>query len=270
MTKIRYLNPPKITDIAYLPSWMGQLSFPVGPSTKHEYHVENGNRFMKILAPSNIGLPYGKYTRLLICYVTTIAKITKKIDVYLGDSQAQLLRSIGSKSSGGKKGSIDAFRQQTRRLFSSSIYIERSEPGDEEWMQFSIASSGQILWNPDRKEGWSAHLRLSSDFFYEARENSYPICWKTAQTLSASPTAFDMYCWLTNRAYRLHNPVVIRWEELIRQFGNEVAKPHHFRQQFKRSFQTVLTHYPHPNLRQISGGILLSPFSPHVKKDKWL
>ncbi|MBU0537230.1 MAG: hypothetical protein KKG73_02180 [Gammaproteobacteria bacterium] len=98
--------------------------------------------------------------------------------------------------------------------------------------------------------------------------HSFPINRETLIQLSSKPTQLDIYCWLTSRAGRVKGQTNISWAQLYNQFGNDIKKQYHFRFSFKRSFTSVLEHYPTVQFSFSDKGITLRPFPSHVPRTK--
>ena len=71
--------------------------------------------------PAKIGLPYGSLPRLLLAWLTTEAVKTKTRELTLGDTLSDFMRQLDLVPTGGRWGSITRLKDQTRRLFASTI-----------------------------------------------------------------------------------------------------------------------------------------------------
>ncbi len=72
--------------LGYLARAMVQATLPHRAVKGNEFIRVNGNYSLTIMAPSNIGLPYGVIPRLMLTWLTTEAVRTKSRELELGDS----------------------------------------------------------------------------------------------------------------------------------------------------------------------------------------
>lgn len=270
MRSLRSVLKPKhdfsSCDVVYMPHWLGKLALPVSKSDTCEYEAINGEYQFRLIAPSEIGLPFGSYPRLILCYLTTMAVLTQRKDIALGCSERAFLQALGRSNSGGGKGAVNAFRGQLRRLFSSCLYYESASADRTVWGQYILADGGVLTWLPGSAgEKWSAEIVLSQRFFLDAVHRSFPVRRETIIALSKSPSQMDIYCWLTSRAFSLTKPTQITWAQLYAQFGNNFSRLVHFRQHFAQTMLCVKSVYPEINYQLNQNGIRLRPFKPDVK-----
>lgn len=252
-------------EVVYIPHWMGKVSLPINHREETEFKVVNGKYRLFMMAPSARGLPYGAYPRLLLTYLATMAKITKRREVRLGSSQAAFMKSIGCMSTGGDKGSLKALKAQSMRLFSTHMYYEELYGDRWRWENYPISDHGVLLWNPEAdRNSWSAEVSLSEKFFEDAKTRAFPVYREVAFQLARKPTQFDIYCWLTSRANSMRQKTYISWCQLSQQFGNRIQKRYHFRYCFRRSFGAVVQLYPEVRFEFSESGLTLWPYPTHV------
>ena len=107
--------------LGFMARAMVQATLPHSKVAGNEFTRKNGNYSLTILSPSSIGLPYGSVPRLLLAWVTTEAVKTKSRELELGDSLSGFMRELDLVPTGGRWGSISRLKEQTKRLFASSI-----------------------------------------------------------------------------------------------------------------------------------------------------
>ena len=255
------------SEVLFVPHWLGKVALPVSPVTGNEYFAVNGKHRIHMLSPQTVGLPYGGYPRLILCYLTSIARITRRRHIPLGKSQADFLRTIGKRSTGGEKGSVTCLKMHMKRLFSTTLLYEYGDEHSFEWEHYPLAERGEFAWNPGAKiTALEGYLTLGEKFFEDAILRSFPAKRETLERLAGKPTQFDLYCWLTSRAFTLKKPIQVSWEQLRSQMGNNTKNKEHFKQTIKTALFGVSQHYPEANFRvDNSRGILLLPFPPHVQ-----
>ena len=238
-----------------------------------EFVRSNGAFTLTMLAPSKVGLPYGSLPRLLVSWVTTEAVRTKERELELGDSLSDFMRQLDLVPTGGRWGSITRLKEQTRRLFSSTVScIYDGDEGAAE-QGFRFADRHALWWDPKRPEQkslWRSTVTLSQSFFEEVTTRPVPVDMRALKALRRSPMALDMYCWITYRMSYLRQPTLVPWEALQMQFGADYADTPQGRQGFKRKVQgqlrKVLTLYPEAKVEAEKGGLRLKPSKPHIAR----
>jgi hypothetical protein len=248
-------------------------SLPHSEVTGAIFKRRNGPVSLSILNDPEIGLPYGKIPRIMIAFLCTEAKRNKDTlgpVIHLGRSQADFLLKLGLHSRGGKRGDIHRVRDQSIRLFTSTITLTDRPGGHFHWDKVSITDQGMLLWNPlkpDERAPWQSTLRLSDSFFKECIHHSMPIqMWVLHQL--RSPLAIDIYVWLTYRFNALEEPESISWRQLQWQFGaNYAPSPQgesNFKLNFKKALRQVLAIYRDAKVDVRPDRLVLLPTKPHV------
>jgi len=263
-TDISLVSAFEAKTISYIPRFFANISLPARRVTGNEYTRQNGRYTLNLLSPSDIGLPYGSYPRLLIVHLTTKAKMTGCSEIYLGSSQTQFLNSLGIQSSGGRNGTLRAFKSQTKRLLASTILW--SESTDMSWNQESMRISKEVsmTWEPVDPSKWQAYLKLDHDFYTDILSSAIPIDRRVIDACSHYPMAMDIYCWLTHRYYKMFQSQLITWEQLANQFGNIYTRRSHFKGRFVIALERVSLLYQTAKFSTNGKGLILYPSPPHV------
>ena len=263
----------KAGALGYMARTLVQATMPHKKSNTNEFIRKNGALTLSILAPSNIGLPYGVIPRLLMAWVTTDAVRTKCRTLSLGDSLSGFMEELGLVPTGGRWGTITRLKDQIRRLFSSSISCSYTDNLHESEVGFRIADCHDLWWEPkcpDQYSLFESTVTLSAAFYQEVIFRPVPIDVRVLKVLSRSPLAIDIYCWLTYRMSYLNKKIQIPWETLQIQFGSDYASNLQGTRDFKRAFLRELKKvellYEGTNL-EVNGRYLeLLPSKPHIKK----
>ena len=87
----------------------------------NEFRRRNGNYTLTMLAPSEIGLPYGVIPRLLLAWISTETVRTQERTLVLGDNLSGFMRQLDLVPTGGRWGTITRLRGQMQRLFSCMV-----------------------------------------------------------------------------------------------------------------------------------------------------
>ncbi len=229
----------------------------------------NGSLQVSISANPFVGLPYGRYPRLLMAWVTTEAVRTREPVLKLGPSLSAFMAELGLLPRGGHHGPIGRLRDQMQRLFASTITFTWDKRHEGEWHEagFRVASETHLWWNPAQPEqtvSWRSEVHLSPAFFEAVCRNPVPVDLRVLKALR-SPMALDLYCWLTYRHSYLSKSTRVPWPALAAQFGAAYGDQKDFKRRFLRALRQVLILYPTARVEQVRGGIRLKPASSHVR-----
>lgn len=243
-----------------------------------EFERKNGNFTMTMVAPSKIGLPYGTVPRLLLAWLTTEAVKTQDRELILGDSMSAFMRELGLVPTGGRWGSIARLKNQTKKLFSSTVhcnYVQKFSDGviNEQALNIHVSDQYSLWWEPKdpaQQALFNSTVTLTQPFFDEIIKNPVPIDMRALKAIKNSPMALDIYVWLTYRMSYLAKPTEIPWQALQAQFGAGYPMTSQGTRDFKKSFlghmKKVLVVYPEAKAGEGDRGLRLKPSKTHVKK----
>lgn len=228
----------------------------------------NGNYTLTLLAPPRIGLPYGSLPRLLLAWLTTEAVKTRSREIELGDSLSGFMRTLDLVPTGGRWGSITRLKDQTARLFSSTVSASYRDQDKSAEMGYRLADKSILWWDaksPEQTALWRSTVTLSEPFFREVVQHPVPVDMRALRALRQSPLALDIYSWLTYRFSYLEKPVTVPWEALAGQFGSDYKNPRHFKAHFLQELRKVLVIYPEAHVKpDAPSGFILLPSKTHV------
>uniref|UniRef100_UPI002ABD3210 replication protein RepA n=1 Tax=Burkholderia cepacia TaxID=292 RepID=UPI002ABD3210 len=218
-----------------------------------------------------IGLPYGKFPRLISAWLTREAKRTKSRELILGRSLNEFAGKLGLSNSGGRRGDTTRLKILATKLFSTFVTLKANHGDDFAYKNVSLSDSGMLLWNPNRpheQSMWESTVTLSEAFYRECMDYAVPFDLRVLHALRA-PLAIDLYLWLTWRMFILRGRVrIIPWEALRMQFGAGYAlTPQgmaHFRAEFNRCLKDVCMLYPAAKVSPGRDGLSLFPSPPHI------
>ena len=258
--------------LGYMCRALAMATMPHSDTQGSEFTRRNGAFRMTMLAPSDIGLPYGSIPRLIVSWITTEAVRTKQRELVLGDSLSAYMEKLGMVPTGGRWGTITRLREQIRRLLSASVMaVYDAEDG---WAHKSVQmfADSRLWWDPKSPEQaglWQSTLTLGADFFAEVVERPIPVDMRALQALKRSPMALDIYVWLTYRFSYLKQPTVIPWPALQAQFGAGYPDTSRgladFRRAYRKAMAKVLAIYP-AKVEDRLDGLLMRPSRTHVSK----
>ena len=257
--------------LGYMARVLVQATMPHKNTPGAEFKRSNGIFTLTILSPSEVGLPYGTYPRLLLAWLTSEAVKTRKPEVVLGPTLSGFMNELGLIPAGGRWGTISRLKDQMKRLFSSYVSFRVESDMENLGVGFPVAFKYHLWWDPkspDQAALWLSTVTLSYDFFNEIVDRPVPIDMRALKALKRSPLALDIYCWLTYRMSYLNRKTEIPWEALITQFG--VGYPYtklgvrHFKSKFLYHLRKVLVVYPAAKVDDGTYGLLLRPSKPHI------
>ena len=228
---------------------------------------------LTIWAPKEIGLSYGVIPRLELAWVAKEATVKKEKKIYLGESLSAFLSQLEIVPTGGRWGSITRVKEQTRRLFASTISCVFENKSQSSIVGFQIANEEHFFWNPlSPTQGtlFNSYIVLSDIFFNEIIKHSVPYDMDILRYFRKSPLALDIYYWLTLRMFSLTRETHLLWSYLQDQFGADYADDkfgrYHFKQHFLLQLAKVLQKYDGAKIREDNHGkgLILMPGRPSI------
>ncbi len=229
----------------------------------------NGSFTLTLLAPPKIGLPYGTVPRLLLAWLTTEAVQTQSRDLELGDNLSGFMRELDMVPTGGRWGSITRLKEQTARLFASTVSASYADADKHAEMGYRLADKSLLWWdakNPEQAALWRSSVTLTEQFYREIIEHPIPIDMRALKALKKSPMALDIYCWLTYRASYAKKPSTIPWAALAQQFGADYARVRDFKASFLAELRKVATVYAGAQFEATEFGLVVKPSPPHIAR----
>lgn len=220
-----------------------------------------------------IGIPYGRYPRLLLAHICTLAKRSGERRIILGENQADFIRHLGLNPYGmGKRGQVSLVKNAIIQLLTSTIQWRENGENKFNYTNMNISSQGSMIWTPHSSSGrnyqWQGFIDLSESFFNQCVEHGFPIDLNVVQSLRSS-LAIDIYIWLTYKMNVLSKPVKITWRQLKFQFGSEyIDTPlgiKNFKAKFLDQLKLVVEHYD-VNLQPTSDYLELRPSNTHIPR----
>jgi len=278
ITRALAIETEEATDagaLGFMARAMTLASLPHSRVDGTEFERRNGAFSLSIVAPSRVGLPYGTVPRLLLAWLTTEAVRTKSRELVLGESLSGFMRQLGLVPTGGRWGTVTRLKDQTARLFASSITAVYADGQRTAMAGYHIADSAILWWDakdPAQRSLWQSTVNLTEPFFREIVERPVPVDMRALRALKRSPMALDIYCWLTYRTSYLKKPTQISWEGLQGQFGADYPRTgqglRDFRKGFNHALVKVLAVYDGAKASASPSGLLLTPGRPHIPKLK--
>lgn len=260
-----------------------QAAFPHRNPKSNEWTRTNGDLSVHMMAPSDIGLPYGSYPRLIMTWITTEAVRNKKRAtgadqrrIVLGRSLSAFMAELGLWPTGAN---IKRLSNQTERLLSTTVMARHASDDPETGIQKRhianrVVADDAVLWwdthKPDQGTLWDSYIELSQPFFDMITEKPVPVDMDVLRAVKQSPLAVDLYCWATYRVSYLRRPTVVPWRGLMLQFGSNYPDTAQGVRDFRKAINTALRKikcaWPSLTVEPGQSGLLVKPCSPHVTK----
>lgn len=250
--------------------------------TETTYKQKQGNVELKLVADSDIGLPYGDYSRLILAWLTTTA-IRHKTRELSFESITRFAKQFGILPTGGNKGTLTALRDHAERVFTTSIHYRYNGQCSkwhlyqrinffpivkhELWLKRnSVDEDGKII--PFKANDARLELTLSEEFYQLATNHAVPFKLETLILLRQSTFAMDIYLWLTYSFQALKTEKLVSWASLKYQFGsgyqNDNKGRFAFKKCFKKALKLIEVAYPQANITLLDEGLRLAPSTPDI------
>jgi hypothetical protein len=218
VAEIRGVGARESGDVAFLSRMTVQANLPYRDPGRSFYERRNGRVVLTLQAPPAIGLPYGRYPRLLLAWIGQEAVRTRSRELRLGESLTGFMRELGVQASGGRHGPLRRFRDQARRLFATTISCAWTGSEGTTTARIEVGhriASRSLVWWARREEGAGSRsgseeetrglvdgggLVLSEEYFEELLRHPVPVDARVMRALQA-PLALDIYAWLTWRVH---------------------------------------------------------------------
>lgn len=212
-----------------------------------KYERRNGDLVLRVFS-SRWGIPYGPKPRLVTYWLSKEILKTKTREIELGGSLSEFLRKLGLESCGRE---IRSVKEQTRRLFASTIQVERMQRGRWTMYRMDVAAAADVWWDPkspDQAGLWGSVVKVGETFYNECLRSPVPLDERALRALKGSSFDLDIYGWAAARLFTVKKPTMIPWELLQGQFGAGYPATGQGRRDFKKKFgqrlKRVLQVYP--------------------------
>ncbi|WP_440874621.1 replication protein RepA [Thalassotalea sp. PLHSN55] len=229
------------------------------------------NNIREVIISSPLGLPYGAYSRLLIAYITTIAKQSNHLE-------SPSIRNVANKCginhlSGGKSGNHHRFIEQLRKVLALDFYVNDFK-GKEKYHVLELTHRAVVadktIFNKKGKTNITISFELSSSFSQLSKNKSFPIDNRVLIFLmnNKSPLAIDLYLFLAYKAPNMaRKSTLLSWALLSSLFNNTKSKRlDNFKNELKRSLALVKLAYQNLNAFLGKDGLIVYKSCPHVSK----
>ena len=211
-------------------------------------------------------LPFGPKSRLLLMHLCSEAIRQKSSTIEIADSLTGFIHDMGFPVTGGKKGTINAFKEQINALAACKLSVgmwDGMRAVEYQGMPFSRID----VWlptSPDQLMLWPSTLTFSMDFYTTLAKHALPIRAEAVRAFAGSARKLDMYFWFNYRLHRLKSPAMLSWNALASQFGGDYGRQRDFKRGFANDLRDVLEVFPKLPVKLSEAGMEVSPAGPEV------
>ena len=182
--------------VGFIARALTQATMPHKAPSDNEFTRQNGHFTLTMMSPRQVGLPYGSIPRLLLSWMTTEAVRTRSPVLELGPTLSAFMAELGLARRGGERGDITRFRNQTMRLFCSTVSCRYEDKTQDVGGNLNIVEKYSLWWNPkapDQMPLWKSTVTLGNSFFNEIIDRPVPVDMRALKALKRSPMALDIY-----------------------------------------------------------------------------
>jgi Plasmid encoded RepA protein len=265
-------NPLTSDAIGYVHTILAQCFLPYKDPKATYWQRRNGKYSILLTAgafidpnqPGGIiplGLPYGAKPRLFQSYICTKAIKHQSRVIPVERSMTAMIHELGFDVRGGKRGSINSFKEQINRFSRCKFDIVIHDPGSakQRYRPEELIEDFQVWFspNPDQHSFWPSEIVLTDQFYQSLKEHAIPYDFRALRSIQNKPRSLDIYLWMTQRLYRIetNKPLLIHWKDLHEMFGGELPLKH-FKIKFPRDLMAAKLAYPDARIEKHKEGYL--------------
>lgn len=211
-------------------------------------------------------LPFGPKARLLLMHLCSEAIRQKGPTIEIADSLTGFIRDMGFPVTGGKKGTLNAFKEQINALAACKLSVGMWD--GRHAVEYQGTPFSRIdVWlptNPDQMMLWPSTLTFSLDFYSSLAKHALPIRADAVRAFAGSARKLDMYFWFNYRLHGLKSAASLSWEAVASQFGGDYTRQRDFRKGFADDLKDVLEVFPKLPVKLSEAGLEIEPAGPDV------
>lgn len=220
------------------------------------------------------GLPFGAKPRLFQSYICTQAIKQQSPIIPVDRSMTGMMQDLGLGVTGGREGTIKAFKEQITRFAACKFTIMGPGPkGGRRHIHAEPFRSFDVWFPSDPEQGtlWPSEIVLTDDYYHSLKDHAVPFDFRALKAIQNKPRAQDIYLWMTQRLCRIpHNkPLLMRWHDLHEMFGG-TSTPKEFKRKFPTDLIAARVTYPDARIEECPEGYLFYASSPPIPKTKFL
>lgn len=211
---------------------------PVKKPKKNEFKRHNNLVTTNLLAPQEIGLPYGKIPRIAIIKMVTYIYQTKKQIMPIGSGNREHFKILGLNLNTSGRYSAEK-NNQLNRLLNCAFYIEKKdENGLTKVERFFIAKRSSAL---DIKG--LIEIEFSDEFYHYVLNKKNIVPLNKSYLVGLSAFQLDLYImlsyWLRYLTNKKQRKAVITYEKLKEQLGLAFGEKRHLVRCIKMNLERI-------------------------------
>jgi hypothetical protein len=211
-------------------------------------------------------VPYGPKARLLLAHLTTQAILTQSPEIELADTLTGFLRDLGFPATGGKAGTLHAFKTQLNALFACHMEISSWDGHKATTIKAEPFDSVEVFFseNPDQRSLWASTIRFSDKMFTGLVKHAIPMDMRALRAFQGSARKLDMLFWLGYRLHSIRAPLTITYKALAEQFGDGYARQIDFQRALARDVAHLREVFPKLPIKLTEQGMTIQNADPSV------
>ena len=271
-------KPPALPDLRHIHSVLAVCGLPYRrlPLDSREFErrqgqmkllVEAGNLTSpengeKVLQP----VPFGPKARLLMMHLCSEAVRQKSPTISIADNLTSFMRDMGFPATGGKKGTLNAFKEQLNALAAArmTIAVWNGERAKQRYIQPFSEVDIWMPMHPDERMLWPTTLTFSLDFYESLKKHALPLNAKAVRAFAGSARKLDLYFWLGWRLSNVTEAKALSWDALAEQFGSDYDRRTNFRRDFAADLKAIQDVFPKLPVKLSEQGLIIDNAGPEV------
>ena len=233
------------------------------PGDQPVWARQNGNAVLTVQqgflkkdgAILGVGYPFGSTVRWIMLYVFSEAVRTQSPVIDLGFSMNQFLSRLGLAKDGRR---LVAVRDQLSRLLAASIKYTFSSQDVSGGRDLGIAAE-YVFCRPSEGGKLRGFVKINELLFRDLIDHAVPVDVGAVRALRDSPTAMDLFVFLSYRLRKLTRPVSMPWQALQSQLGSDFKKTKEFARHVRLELRRVHSVWPSLKFSFYCGGVTFSP-----------
>lgn len=281
----RTTSPLVSDDIWFIHTVLAQCFLPYRDPKTHDWTRKNGDYSIVLMAghvedPKAsggmriAGLPYGAKPRLFQSYVCTQTIKHQSPVIPVERSMTAMMQELGLGVSGGKEGTIRAFKEQITRFAACHFTIVGPGPrGTRRHIKAPPIKKFDVWFplDPDQETLWPSEITLTDEYYYSLKDHAIPFDFRALKAIQNKPRSQDIYLWMTQRLARIpsNKPLLMRWNDLYEMFGGQSTLKK-FKQNFPHDLVAARVAYPDAKIEEHKDGYLFRASLPPIPQTKML
>lgn len=212
-------------------------------------------------------IPYGAKPRLALLYINSQAIKTREPEIDIGRSYAEFCERLGL-SKGGT--AFYELKKQMNALAACKMSFGFTHPDGMATTLPDIKPVARFdAWmaKDNRQPSlWPAKLRLGHEYMESLLQHAIPLPFEAMASLKDSAMSLDLLAFFARRLQSLERPIRVPFVLFKEQFGQEYKDLKPFKAKFLKSMREVKEVYPAAQIEQVTGGLMLRPSAPLVRK----